>query len=162
MNNPYLIDTVTSKAVEAKIVKMTRISLVGYNRRRGWNFNWLKEFQNGYTIYSIRVKTKPTIVQGLIAIKADPENYAIEAKLAESAPHNFRRQGNYYKGVGNLLFAVACEESFKCKYGGYVYLDAKTDLIKYYEEAFHAVPTGFNRRMFIDTAAAMFILNRYK
>ncbi|PJI06556.1 MULTISPECIES: hypothetical protein [Clostridium] len=62
----------------------------------------------------------------------------------------------------NLLFAIACEESFKRKYGGFVYLDAKTNLIKYYEEAFHAVPTGFNRRMFIDTEAAMFILNRYE
>lgn len=162
MNNPYLIDTVTNKEVKVKIFKMSRNSLAGYNKRHGWNFNWLIEFQNGYNIYSIRVETKPTIVQGLIAIKADAESFAVEAKLLESAPHNFKREGNYYRGIGSLLIAIACKESVKVGYEGYVYLDAKTNLIKYYEEAFHAVQTGFGRRMYIDTDAAMFILNKYK
>jgi len=57
-----------------------------------------------------------------------------------------------------LLFF--CKVSFDKGYEGFVAFDAKTSLIKHYEESLHA--THFRGlRMFIDTSAALRLITHY-
>ena len=65
-----------------------------------------------------------------------------------------------YEGVPGNLVAFACKLSFQRGYDGYVAFDAKTQLIKHYQESLGAIHFR-NQRMIIDSRAAEFLVNKY-
>jgi hypothetical protein len=79
--------------------------------------------------------------------------------LIESSIFN-KGKDKVYLGVPGNLIAYACKVSVEKGYQGFLAFDAKTALIKHYEESLHA--THFRGlRMFIETKAALFLISKY-
>ena len=79
--------------------------------------------------------------------------------LIESAKFNKGKTKVYFGVPGNLV-AYACKYSVDKGYEGFLAFDAKTALIKHYEESLNA--THFRGlRMFIETKAAMKLISQY-
>jgi hypothetical protein len=79
--------------------------------------------------------------------------------LIESSKFN-KGKGKVYFGVPGNLIAFACKVSFDKGYQGFLAFDAKTTLIKHYQETLYA--THFRGlRMFIDTKAAKRLISKY-
>ena len=79
--------------------------------------------------------------------------------LIESSKFN-KGKSKIYLGVPSNLVAYACKVAFDNGYGGYVAFDAKTVLIKYYEQTLGA--THFRGlRMYIQTNAAAKLISQY-
>jgi hypothetical protein len=61
--------------------------------------------------------------------------------------------------IGNLI-AFACKVSFEKGYDGFIAFDAKTSLIRHYEQTLNA--THFRGlRMFIETTEALKLISQY-
>ena len=134
---------------------------------KGWEFDWTRPERFGYSVYALRVEGERTI-QGMIALRDDPGNYAVNIDIVESAPqnnpHNPRNTTGQkeYTGVGGHLFAEACRRSFENGYGGFVYFTAKTNLIGHYEDELGATLINPSARvMAIDGEAALRLVKRY-
>jgi len=107
----------------------------------GWLFNWKDPFLKDSIIYKVLVDGDNRI-QGLIAMKDEPDNKAIYVKVAESAPHN-KGNNKEYLGTGGHLFAIASLVSLSKGYGGFVYMDAKNRrLVDHYIEILGASFVG--------------------
>jgi len=79
--------------------------------------------------------------------------------LIESAKFN-KGKGKIYLGVPGNLVAFACKISFESGFGGYVAFDAKTALIRHYQETLYA--THFKgTKMYINTPAASRLVEQY-
>ena len=79
--------------------------------------------------------------------------------LSESAKFNIGKN-KVYLGVPGNLVAFACKVSVDKGYEGFLAFDAKTALIKHYEQSLHA--THFRGlRMFIETSAALRLISQY-
>ena len=79
--------------------------------------------------------------------------------LLESSPFNIGKN-KLYEGVAGNLVAFACKLSFQRGYDGFVAFDAKSKLIKHYEENLNAIHFK-NQRMIIDTSAAKILVTKY-
>lgn len=134
---------------------------------KGWEFDWTKPERDGYQVFALRVKGERKI-QGMIALKDDPGNYAINVDIVEAAPQNNPHNPanasgkKEYNGVGGHLFAEACRQSFKKGFDGYVYFTAKSNLIRHYEEVLGAkLINPRDRVMLIESRAAFALVQRY-
>ena len=79
--------------------------------------------------------------------------------LIESAKFN-KGRNKLYAGIPGNLVAFACKLAFERGYEGYLAFDAKTILIKHYEETLYA--THFKgTKMFIETVAANRLIKQY-
>lgn len=79
--------------------------------------------------------------------------------LIESSKFN-KGKGKIYLGVLGNLVAFACKVSAEKGYQGFLAFDAKTALIKHYEETLGA--THFRGlRMFIETTSALKLISQY-
>ncbi|HEY3369804.1 MAG TPA: hypothetical protein VGK10_03085 [Prolixibacteraceae bacterium] len=79
--------------------------------------------------------------------------------LTESSKFN-KGKNKIYLGVPGNLVAYACKVSVDKGYHGFLAFDAKTSLIKHYEESLYA--THFRgKRMFIETNAALRLISKY-
>jgi hypothetical protein len=77
----------------------------------------------------------------------------------ESAKFNKGKSKIYYGIPGNLV-AFACKVSMSKGYEGFLAFDAKSALIKHYEQTLYA--THFRaQRMFIETSAALRLISHY-
>ena len=65
-----------------------------------------------------------------------------------------------YTGVPGNLVAFACKLSFEKGYDGYLAFDAKTLLIKHYQETLYATHSR-GTKMMIETPAANRLINQY-
>jgi len=132
-------------------------------KRKGWNFNWNDETLKNSIIYKLTLKDD-NVIQGLIAVEINPKDYAIYARLVESAPNNIGKTKEYI-GVGGHLFAIAVKLSFALGFDGFVYMDAKNpQLVKHYAETLGAVPIRtrvHDYRMAIVEKNAKQILEKY-
>lgn len=79
--------------------------------------------------------------------------------LIESARFS-KGKGKVYLGVPGNLIAFACKVSLEKGYEGFLAFDAKTSLIKHYEETLQARHFR-GQRMFIEPAAALMLVARY-
>jgi len=134
---------------------------------KGWEFDWTKPERDGYQVFALRVKGERKI-QGMIAMKDDPGNYAMKIDIVEAAPQNnphnpLNTSGTKeYNGVGGHLFAEACRQSFEKGYGGFVHFVAKTNLIPHYAKTLGAeLLNSRDRIMAIDGPAALALVKRY-
>lgn len=114
---------------------------------RGWNFNWHEPIKRGYDVYALTLEGND-VIQGLVAIKDDTGNKAVNIDIIESAPHNVGSKGKY-EGVGALLFAFAGNWSIDLGYR-LIYFDAKTNLIEYYKKRLKARQIGNSQRMILE------------
>ena len=79
--------------------------------------------------------------------------------LIESAKFN-KAKTKIYTGVPGNLVAFACKLSFEKGYDGYLAFDAKTVLVRHYQETLYA--THFKgTKMIIETPAANRLINQY-
>lgn len=127
-------------------------------KKSDWRFDWLKEIKDKTKgSYKLTTANNPNIIQGLVSIE-DKQDH-IFMHLIESARFNVGKN-KVYTGVPANLIAFVCKVSFDKGYEGFVAFDAKTALIKHYEESLHA--THFRGlRMFIDTSAALRLISHY-
>ena len=123
-----------------------------------WLFDWRAEImKHNRSTFKLVIESNPNVVQGLVSISDQKDH--IYLHLVENAKFN-RGKNRVYEGVAGNLFAFACKYSFEAGYDGFVAFDAKTSLIKHYEQSLNA--SHFRgTRMFIDEAAATKLVNQY-
>lgn len=154
---PCLRDNATGKLLDTQF-SIAGIEQLAGLKKQGWKFDWLRPIRDGDQVVQLRIKGDRKI-QGLIAFKDVPNDHAIYVDLVESAPTNIGSDGKY-KGVGGHLFAIACRESVRRGYGGFVYFDSKTNLIDHYKKELGAMQIS-GQRMYISNQAAEKLIRRY-
>ena len=108
-------------------------------------------------VYKLVIKGNIEIIQGMISISDRADH--IYVNLIESANFNKGKNKIYY-GVPGNLFAFTCKISLDSGYDGFVAFDAKTKLIKHYQDTLFA--SHFNgTRMFIESEATTKLVNQY-
>ena len=123
-----------------------------------WQFKWHEQIKlKERETYKLVIKDNPKIIQGLISLSDQGDH--IYMHLIESAKFNKGKQ-KIYTGVPGNLVAFACKYSFDKGYEGYLAFDAKTILVKHYQETLYA--THFKgTKMMIETPAANRLINQY-
>lgn len=163
------IDELTPCLRRARDGKIVNTEVIDISPTRSefedWEFDWTKPERNGFAVRAIKADGDDRI-QGMVALKSDPENYAVVVDIVEAAPfnnpHNKLFKQKEYDGIGGHLFAEAVRESYKQGYGGFVFFKAKTNLIKHYEESLGAVLINPKERiMAIDERAAKKLYDQY-
>ena len=150
-------NTSTGEVFDTEIVQLTLKDLKQIHKA-DWQFDWTKEIKDKTKeVYKLTTVNNSTIIQGLISIE-DKQDH-IFMHLIESAKFN-KNKNKVYLGVPGNLVAYACKVSVDKGYQGFLAFDAKTALIKHYEESLYA--THFRGlRMFIETNAAMRLISQY-
>lgn len=161
--SPCLRKASTGEIVDTtvKTIKPTRAKF------SGWEFDWTRPNRDGFTVYALYAKGDSRI-QGMVSMKADPSAKAVKIDVVESAPHNNPHNPNNvsnakeYLGVGGHLFAEAARQSKKIGYDGFVFFQAKTNLIEHYQNELGAILINPRERiMAIDETAAKALIERY-
>jgi hypothetical protein len=147
----------TGEVFDTEIVRITILEL-NQIKKKDWQFNWNKELKDlSKEVYKLTTVNNPTIIQGLLSIEDKKDH--IFMHLIESSKFN-KGKGKVYLGVPGNLIAFACKVSVDKGYQGFLAFDAKSSLIKHYEQTLFA--THFrNRRMFIETSAALRLISQY-
>lgn len=150
-------NTSTGELFDTEIVKLAGTDIQQI-KKADWQFEWHMELRDiTKEIYKLTTINNPTIIQGLISLE-DKQDH-IFMHLIESAKFNKGKNKIYFGVPGNLV-AYACKISVEKGYEGFLAFDAKSALIKHYEQSLHA--THFRgRRMFIETSAAVRLISRY-
>jgi hypothetical protein len=150
-------NTSTGEVFDTEIVRLT-VKDLPQIKKANWKFDWTKEIKDKTKeVYKLTTVNNPTIIQGLISIE-DKQDH-IFMHLIESAEFN-KNKNKVYLGVPGNLVAYACKVSVDKGYQGFLAFDAKTALIKHYQESLLA--THFRGlRMFIETTAALRLISQY-
>ena len=150
-------NTTTCEVFDTEIVRISADEKK-HIRKTDWQFNWHLELNDPEKeVFKLTTHNNPLIIQGLLRI--EDKNDHIFMHLIESAKFNKGREKTYYGVPGNLV-AYACKLSMERGYEGFLAFDAKTTLIKHYQETLHA--THFRgKRMFIETKAAIRLISNY-
>lgn len=156
---PCLLNRLTGEIVDTCYEKLDKSDLEKIKKKDGWKFGWTKPYNKGYTVYALRIKGD-NIIQGLVAIKENERERAVHIDIVENAPHNYGSRG-LYDGVGAHLFAIAIKVSRELGYGGFVYFEAKTNLIEYYKTELGAKQIGSSQLMLIEEQDALKLLEVY-
>ncbi len=123
-----------------------------------WLFQWQGQLKlNDREVYKLFIKDNPKIIQGLISLSDFGDH--IYMHLIESAKFN-KGKNKLYAGVPGNLVAFACKLSFEKEYDGYVAFDAKTVLIKHYQETLFATHYK-GTKMMIETSGANRLIKQY-
>ncbi len=127
-------------------------------KKADWQFDWKKETNvSTKQVFKLTTVSNAKVIQGLVSIEDKSDH--IFMHLVESAVFNKGKNKLYLGVLGNLV-AYVCKLSFEKGYDGYVAFDAKSALIKHYEEILHA--THFRGlRMYIQTPAANRLVKQY-
>jgi hypothetical protein len=147
----------TGEVFDTEIVRVSNKEIKQI-KKTDWQFDWNKELKDKTKeVYKLTTVNNPTIIQGLLSIE-DKQDH-IFMHLIESAKFN-KGNSKIYFGVPGNLVAFACKVSVDKGYEGFIAFDAKTALIKYYQQTLFA--THFRgQRMFIETSAALRLISQY-
>jgi hypothetical protein len=150
-------NTSTGEVFDTEVVRLMTKD-VAQIKKVDWQFDWVREIKdNSKEIYKLTTQNNPMIIQGLISIEDKHDH--IFMHLIESAKFN-KNKGKVYLGVPGNLVAYACKVSVGKGYQGFLAFDAKTALIKHYQESLFA--THFRGvRMFIEPSAALRLISQY-
>jgi hypothetical protein len=150
-------NTSTGEVFDTEIVRLT-VKDVHQINKADWLFDWKKEIKDKTKeVYKLTTENNPTIIQGLISIEDKKDHMFMH--LIESAAFN-KNKNKVYWGVPGNLVAYACKVSIDKGYQGFLAFDAKSTLIKHYQETLLA--THFRGlRMFIETTAALRLISQY-
>lgn len=138
------------------------ISLTAKNgneiKKSEWLFDWNKQLKlRDRSTYKLVIENNPKIIQGFISLSDRGDH--IFMHLIESSKFN-KGKNKMYAGVPGNLIAFACQMAFDKGYGGFLAFDAKTALIKHYQETLYATHYK-GTKMFIETPAALKLINQY-
>ena len=150
-------NTSTGEVFDTEIVKLTSTGAKQI-KKTDWQFDWFREL-NDVTkeVYKLTTSNNATVIQGLVSIEDKQDHVFMH--LIESAKFN-KGEGKVYFGVPGNLVAYACKVSVEKGYEGFLAFDAKSTLIKHYQESLFA--THFRGlRMFIEPEAASKLIARY-
>jgi hypothetical protein len=150
-------NTLTGEVFDTEIFRLTSADNKQI-KKADWQFDWLKELKAEMKeVYKLTTINNPTIIQGLLSIE-DKQDH-IFMHLIESAKFN-KGKGKVYFGVLGNLVAYTCKVSVDKGFDGFLAFDAKTALIKHYQELLHA--THFRGlRMFIEPVTALRLISQY-
>jgi len=150
-------NTLTGEVFDTEVVRLT-VKDASQIKKGDWKFQWAQEIKDKTKeVYKLTTTNNPTIIQGLISIEDKQDHLFMH--LIESAKYN-KNKNKVYLGVPGNLVAYACKISFEKGYEGFLAFDAKTTLIKHYQESLYA--THFRGlRMFIETRAAQRLISQY-
>ena len=150
-------NTSTQEVFDTEVVRLT-LKDVSQIKKADWQFDWAKEIKDKTKeVYKLTTVNNSTIIQGLLSIE-DKQDH-IFMHLIESSKFN-KSKDKVYLGVPGNLVAYACKVSVDKGYHGFLAFDAKTALIKHYQESLYA--THFRGlRMFIETNAALRLISQY-
>ena len=123
-----------------------------------WQFKWQEQVKlTDRETYKLVIKDNPKIIQGLVSLSDQGDH--IYMHLIESSKFN-KGRNKIYSGVPGNLVAFACKLSFDKGYEGYLAFDAKSVLVKHYQDTLYA--THFKgTKMMIETPAASRLINQY-
>ena len=123
-----------------------------------WLFNWQEQIKfSDRETYKLTIKDNSKIIQGLVSLSDRGDH--IYMHLIESSKFN-KGKNKMYVGVPGNLVAFACKLSFEKGYEGYLAFDAKTVLVKHYQETLYA--THFKgTKMLIETPASIRLIDQY-
>ena len=147
----------TGEVFDTEIVRLTEKALKQI-KKNDWQFDWSKEIKDKTKeVYKLTTVNNSTIIQGLLSIEDKKDH--IFMHLIESSKFN-KGKDKVYLGIPGNLVAFACKVSVDRGYQGFLAFDAKTALIKHYQETLYA--THFRGlRMFIETNAALRLISQY-
>ena len=150
-------NTLTGEVFDTEIVRLKKVDSKQI-KKTNWQFDWHKELDDKTKqVYKLTTVNNPNIIQGLLSIEDKQDHMFMH--LIESAKFN-KGKGKVYFGVPGNLVAFACKVSVDKGYDGFLAFDAKSALIKHYQESLHA--THFRGiRMFIETSAALRLISQY-
>ena len=150
-------NTLTAEVFDTEIVRLICADAKQI-RKKDWQFDWLQELKDKTKeIYKLTTVNNPTIIQGLVSIEDNQDHVFMH--LIESAKFN-KGKGKVYFGVPGNLVAYACKISVDKGFDGFLAFDAKSALIKHYQESLHA--THFRGlRMFVEPNAAIKLISQY-
>jgi len=150
-------NTSTGEVFDTEVVRLV-LKDISQVKKTDWQFDWAKELKDKTKeVYKLTTENNPSIIQGLISIE-DKQDH-IFMHLIESAKFN-KNKNKVYLGVPGNLVAYACKISVDRGYQGFLAFDAKTALIKHYQESLYA--THFRGlKMFIETKAALRLISQY-
>lgn len=150
-------NTSTGEVFDTVVVRLT-IKDLSIIHKSDWQFDWSKEIKDKTKeVYKLTTANNPTIIQGLLSVE-DKQDH-IFMHLIESSKFN-KGKDKVYLGVPGNLVAFACKVSVDKGYQGFLAFDAKTALIKHYQETLHAIHFR-GLRMFIETNAALRLISQY-
>lgn len=145
----------TNSYIEIPFVEMNRADLYKLKRSK-WNFDWLDPLKNGFRVYGLVLNHQ---IHGLIAVRANYDNQSVAIDIVEGAQDNIGKTGKIK--VGGCLFGFAGYLSFKMGFDGYVYFDAKTELITHFKSKYHAIQIGNSQRMILNTRVSQILVKKY-
>jgi hypothetical protein len=150
-------NTSTGEVFDTEIVRLTSGDSKQI-KKADWQFDWLKELKDKTKeVYKLTTVNNPAIIQGLVSIE-DKQDH-IFMHLIESSKFNKGKSKVYFGVPGNLV-AYVCKVSVDKGFEGFLAFDAKSVLIKHYQESLHA--THFRGlRMFIEPSAALRLISQY-
>lgn len=150
-------NTLTAEVFDTEIVKLASVDAKQI-KKADWQFDWHKELKDKTKeIYKLTTVNNSTIIQGLLSIEDKQDHVFMH--LIESAKFNKGKSKVYFGVPGNLV-AYACKVSVDKGFDGFLTFDAKSALIKHYQESLHA--THFRGlRMFIEPNAAIKLISQY-
>jgi len=150
-------NAISGDIFDTEIIILTTKSL-NEIKKENWQFDWKREVrQSDRDVYKLVINKNDKIIQGLLSLSDERDH--IYMHLIENANFN-KGKHKLYEGVPGNLVAFACKLSFEKGYDGYVSFDAKTSLIKHYEQTLFA--THFRgTKMYIDNYAANRLINQY-
>lgn len=150
-------NALTGEVFDTEVVQLTSAAAKQIKKAE-WRFDWHKELKDKTKeVYKLTTANNPTVIHGLLSLEDKGDH--IFMHLIESAKFN-KGKAKVYAGVSGNLVAYACKVSFDKGYAGFLAFDAKSVLIKHYEETLHA--THFRGlRMFIEPRAAHRLIEQY-
>ena len=153
-----ILNTISGDSFQTEVSRLTSLDLKIVTKKNGWNFDWKMEFNDlQKEVYKLTIVNNANIIQGLLSITIEQDH--IYMNLLESSPFNIGKN-KLYEGVAGNLVAFACKVSFQKGYDGFVAFNAKTNLIKHYEENLGAYHFK-GQRMIIDTDASKNLVKKY-
>ena len=132
---------------------------------KNWIFDWYNQSNESDVIRALKVKNTLEVIGLIGGFTNEEHNKAIYVDLIEASPINnpknkiFKGKKEYF-GIGGCLLVEAIKESYKKGYGGFIYFDAKTELIEYYKKEFGARLIG-SQRMAIFEKEAEILYEKY-
>ncbi len=125
-------NTSTGEVFDTEIAKLSS-AYAKEILKSDWQFDWHKELKDKTKkIFKLTTVNNPAIIQDLISIEDKKDHVFMH--LIESAKFN-KGKAKVYFGVLGHLVAFACKYSVDKGYEGFLAFDAKTSLIKHYEES---------------------------
>ena len=122
-----------------------------------WRFDWRAAIENG-EVFKLIDPVAPDAVLGLLALRRH-QNY-VEVTLLESHPQNVGRTKKF-RGIPGSLFAFAAQLSFEIGGEGFIAIDAKTELVEYYQRVYGFERLGHSQRMILTTEASVRLISQY-